>query len=335
LRGGALLGAAGLGYVALPEGAPVGDDVAVQESSRRTSADQLRDFGRTPTTDTRMRDQFRALSDPYTAPEEPDAPYAPPKELEVPLPGGSTYGDRVQNPQASDTTLESRYGYAGSALHRAGLVDQNGNWTPDQLQSGVTEGLLNPDGSWTENAYLQGRVPREAIGRRGAHYLNSQVTPPTDVPADLAGAPLDPSATMPVELAEVIAVEGGGSSGGGGGGSGWIPNKYGRSGGSGYGGGSYGGGGGGFSFGSGRGSFGSGDFDDSGWESFLRDFDNDGDTDEKDEAKARKMAVKSKRTRRGKRGGKSSRVSGAPEYQTTPMREQILATIDESKKKGK
>jgi hypothetical protein len=265
-----------------------------------------------------------------------DTPYTPPQGAEVPPLPGSGYGGRVQNPQASDTTLESRYGYAGSQLQRAGLIDQNGNWTPEGFQGASDAGHINPDGSWSEQAYREGRIPREAINRYGVQYLNSAVTPPTDT--DLAGQPLNPDATPPAAVTpeEVFAVEGGGgsnwvdygSSGGGGGG------RRRSSGGYGYG----GGGGGDFSipdgFGTGGGMFpgddgggGGGAFDNPIFDRFKETvgrsnpdwlarlmhlgesggdgFSFDGDAPEPPSKASRR------KTRRGKRGGKSTRSSAS------------------------
>jgi hypothetical protein len=172
-----------------------------------------------------------------------------------------------------------------------------------------------------------GVVPPEAVGLIGSGWAQPSTR---DAPA--SGEPFDPNATAPIELAEVLAVEGGNAPSGGGGG--YSRRSYG--GGGGY----SGGGGGGFSPGRNfGGSFSSDDFDDSGWEDFLKDFDNDGDTDEKDEAKARKLAVKSKRTRRGKRGGKSRVPSpglgGVPSFPESEIRTNTLSAIEKSKSKGK
>jgi hypothetical protein len=269
------------------------------------------------------------------------APYAPPPELEVSLPSSALgYGDRVQNPDARDSTFTSRSGYVADLARSLGEVDDGGKFTEKGWNAVVTAGLVDSvTGAWLPVAAERGVVPPAGVGQVGPIWLQDPGQGGSAAPTtDPAGAPLDASATMPVELAEVIAVEGGGGSSGGGGysrgGGGYSRRSYG--GGGGYSGG--GGGGGGFSFGGG--SFGSGDFDDSGWEDFLKDFDRDGDTDEKDEVRARKMAVRSKRTRRGKRGGKSTGfppmdMSNVPTFPESEIRTNTLAAIEKSKKKGK
>jgi hypothetical protein len=193
--------------------------------------------------------------------------------------------------------------------------------------------LLDANGAWTPEAAAAGVVPPEAVGLIGSGWAQSN-----SGGAPVTGEPLDPNATAPIDVAEILAVEGGKAPSGGytprssGGGGGYSRRSYG--GGGGYSGG--GGGRGGFDFG---GSFGSDEADDSGWEDLLRDFDNDGDVDDKDEAKARKKAAMRKKTRRGTRGGKSRVPSpglgGVPSFPESEIRTNTLAAIDKSKKKGK
>jgi hypothetical protein len=123
----------------------------------------------------------------------------------------------------------------------------------------------------------------------------------------------------------------GGYSGGGGGGN------YGGGGGGNYGGGSRGGysGGGGSSIGE---MFGGDEGGDLRMESFIKDYDGDGEIGAQDrmEGMRRYQAARKKR-----RGGRTSTKVGSnggsniPQHRSTPMREQILATIQSSKNKPK
>jgi hypothetical protein len=291
----------------------------------RTSADQLRQFGRDG-----------AGVSPYGVPQEPEGKntsYTPPPGRDAPpLPKGYT-ADGIPEPGNSNFVM--------SSFLDAGYVDGGGRWTPAGLAAGQQPDpdlgvvLLDANGAWTPEAAAAGVVPPEAVGLIGSGWAQSN-----SGGAPVSGEPFDPNATAPVDVAEVLAVEGGNvpsggytprSSGGGGGGGSYGRRSYG---GGGYSGG--GGGRGGFDLG---GSFGSDDFDDSGWEDFLRDFDNDGDMDEKDEAKARKKAAMRKKTRRGTRGGKSRvpqpGLGGVPSFPESEIRTNTLAAIDKSKSKGK
>jgi hypothetical protein len=198
-----------------------------------------------------------------------------------------------------------------------GWLDANRMWTPAAAQAGaVPPGAVGQPGdtTWLRN-------PSEWAGK-GA---------PSAPPAD-AGQPLDPGAVLPGTPAEVAAVENTGGS------PAYSDNNYSprtRSSGN-YGG--RGGGGGNTYPASGRSrrssggsSFGGDEDFGEDWKSFLKDFDGDGDTDSKDEMKAKAMSAKRKKTRRGKRAGKSTSV----DFQTTPMREEILSTIEKSRNKGK
>jgi hypothetical protein len=262
---------------------------------------------------------------PAVSAQEKNTSYTPPPGMDAPpLPKGYT-ADGIPEPGNSNFVMTS--------FLDAGYVDGGGRWTPEGLAAGQQPDpdlgvvLLDANGAWTPEAAAAGVVPPEAVGLIGSGWAQPSTR---DAPA--SGEPFDPNATAPIELAEVLAVEGGNAPSGGGGG--YSRRSYG--GGGGY----SGGGGGGFSPGRNfGGSFSSDDFDDSGWEDFLKDFDNDGDTDEKDEAKARKLAVKSKRTRRGKRGGKSRVPSpglgGVPSFPESEIRTNTLSAIEKSKSKGK
>jgi hypothetical protein len=230
-------------------------------------------------------------------------------------------------------------GYGAAAARESGIVDVNGNFTPEGWnQLTALPGVIDPTtGAWLDGAVTAGIIDPAGVGKAGPSWLRSPGSPPVGAPPAAEG-PFDPNATAPVDVAEVLAVEGGNIPSGGysnrssGGGGGYSRRSYG--GGGGY---SSGGGGrGGFDFG---GSFGSDEADDSGWEDLLRDFDNDGDMDEKDEAKARKKAAMRKKTRRGTRGGKSRVPSpglgGVPSFPESEIRTSTLAAIDKSKKKGK
>jgi hypothetical protein len=279
----------------------------------RTSADQLRQFGRD---------------------DAGVSPYAPPAELDTPLPSFT----EPRTAETSDTSFASRYGYGAERARATGDVGNDGRFTDKGWQANVAAGVVDPvTGAWLPAAAEMGIVPPDGVGKVGPAWLQApgQGGAPA---ASETGAPLDPNATAPIDVAEILAVEGGNAPSGGGnsgGGSGrqWV--NYGSGGG--------GGGRGGFSSGGSRGSFGgsfgSDDFDDSGWEDLLRDFDNDGDMDEKDEAKARKKAAMRKKTRRGTRGGKSRVPSpglgGVPSFPESEIRTNTLAAIGKSKKKGK
>jgi hypothetical protein len=280
-----------------------------------------------------ITEQFRPLmksapSAAGVAAQEPADGYVPPPGTETPLPG-SGYGARVRNMPgteitASDTTLESRLGSVGAQMQRDGVIDLNGNWTPEFLAAGIGDGTLNADGSWSEQAYREGRVPRDAVGRYGVHYLQTVRTPPTEEEIAASGGPLNPDAVAPVSLEEVLAVEGGS---GGGSGRQWV--DYGSRGGGGYsrGGGGYSSGGGGYSgggsppdgFGSGGNAFDNPIFDrykavvgqsNPDWLAKLMHLGQSGG-DGFDFSGMDSPPSKSKRrkTRRGKRGGKSSQTS--------------------------
>lgn len=220
-----------------------------------------------------------------------------------------------------------------NTFQQNGLVSGDGNFT----EAGYRElrdtlGWISPDGLWTPQAAAQNAIAPESVGRPANPYEMrdpASVTPaaqqPAAPPASDAGQPLDPNAVLPVTPAEVAAVEGTGSTGTWNDSS-WQPRSS-RGGGSNW--------GGNTSSGrrSRRGS--SSDFfgDDGGsWEDFLDDFDGDGDIDEKDERKAKARFMKRKKTRRGKRGGTSSGRTTV-NFQTTPMREEILSTIEKSRNK--
>lgn len=210
-----------------------------------------------------------------------------------------------------------------------GLVSGDGSFT----EAGYRElrdtlGWISQDGLWTPQAAAQNAIPPESVGRPANPYEMrdpANVTPaaeqPAAPPASDAGQPLDPNAVLPVTPAEVAAVEGTGNYNAS---NDWSPRWSNNRGGSSWGG----------STSTGRrsrrssGSYGS---DDGGsWEDFRQDFDGDGDVDEKDDRKAKMMFAKRKKTRRGKRGGRTT-----VNYQSTPMREEILATIEKSRNKEK
>jgi hypothetical protein len=257
-----------------------------------------------------------------------------------------------QAPQAaatSDLAAAARVGYgrAINELVASGLADETGGLNDRFFQLGTERGLIDPaTGLWTDAAASSGMIDPKWVGTKPS---STDVLPRPikgqQSGASEAGAPLDPNATIPVTPAAVAPAVAASSGGGGrsyGGGGGGYSRSYGGGGGysRSYGGGggysrSYGGGGG--SFGGGRGGgfdFGDGeDFADLDWESLLRDFDMDGDIDEKDERKAQSKAMRRRNRRKAAKGG-NLRVAGAPDYQTTPERERILATIEESKSTG-
>lgn len=247
-------------------------------------------------------------------------PYVPTVEP-PPLPGASEMS--LPTPTPSSPAMDALVGQVNAALAGQGLVE-NGRWTAKGIAEGQTGDvgpILDAQGNWTQYAVDVGLIPQHAVGRNEPYWFGlgnaaSQEAAPSTTP----DAPItDPNAPLPVTPAEVAAVESGnagGSSGGGGsrGGRQWI--DYGSSGGG------YGGGGGYSRGGRSRSSY---DDDADSWEDFLRDFDDDGDIDEKDEKRAQMDFAKRKKTRRGKRGGKRTR--GLPTMGTSPIRQDVLANL--------
>jgi hypothetical protein len=264
-----------------------------------------------------------------TAPPQADAASPSSTGGRPQLWGGGTLADRV--PQGMKDAMA------------AGMVEPGGAFTQGAWQQLADLGVIDlTTGRWNDQAAQLGLISAEAVGRVGPAHLMPRKTggAPPEAPASDAGTPLDPNATIPVTPAAVAPAAAASSGGGGGGsygGGGGYRRFYGGGGGgySSSGGYSRGGGGysrGGGSFGGGS-DFGDGDFADLDWESLLRDFDMDGDIDEKDERKAKSKAMRRRNRRKAAKGG-NPRVAGAPDYQTTPERERILATIEESKSTG-
>lgn len=252
---------------------------------------------------------------------EGDGPYVPPAGLDVPLPGED------ENGFADGWGRQSFLSAGQKAMQKSGEVGTDGEFNElgwKELRD--MDAIDDVTGAWLPAAVQMGLVSESAVGKAGAKWLNPPGSKPStsSTPStEAAGEPFDPNAILPTTVAEVLAVEGGSGGGGGGGGNGWTPNTYGGS----------GGGGGGYTRRSSGGGGSSGDFNDSDWEDFLEDFDRDGDMDEKDERKARKKASMMKRTRRGKRGGKS--MSNVPSFPESEIRTNTLAAIEKSKAKGK
>jgi hypothetical protein len=217
------------------------------------------------------------------------------------------------------------------------MADESGAFTRDFWEKAPAAGLVDPETLlWTQAAADAGVIDPRWVGTPPGI---TDLLPPTGGGAvaspqagqPLAETPVTEGTPLPVTPGEVLAVEAGAtSSGGGGGGRPWVDYGGGGSRGGGYsrGGGGYSRGGGGYSR-SGGGSFDFGGFgDDSGWEDFLEDFDRDGDMDEKDERKAKMKARMSKgKTRRGKRGGKSSTLPSMP---TSKIRQDTLAALSQA-----
>lgn len=243
-----------------------------------------------------------------------------------------------------DPAAASRLGL-GSTINNliaTGVADETGKFTDMFMRGAQDDGTIDANGAWTARAVELGFIDGKWVGTPAAV---TDIVPPArfrggSAPAEdasSAGQPLDPNATIPVTPAAVAAPATAASSGGGSGRQ-WV--AYGGGGGRSYGGGGYsrGGGyssGGGYSRGGRSGGFDSDDddFADLDWESLLRDFDNDGDIDDADEAKAKSKAAR-RRGRRKTAAGGNSRVAGAPDYQTTPERERILGVIAKSKSGG-
>lgn len=199
------------------------------------------------------------------------------------------------------------------------FINDDGSWTDETLDTNTREGYIK-DGKWELKASEDGVIRPEDVGKEAnwRHMLGAEKRmggkgegdSDSDDGGELADNPIPSTASSVTTDSSSSSSGGGGSSGGNSGGGGRSSSS----------------GGGGSRRGSSWRDYG----DDGGsapsWEDFLRDFDGDGDMDERDEKRARKMAMMRGKRVRGRRRG---RMSTLPNIPPSPLRTSILGALSE------